>query len=788
MPAHPVQPKTFFLNEQHEFSRGEKEGGGRVPQYAPINWSQKGTKLRSSLNRTRQTIQQSTDPLRSRRYFLVATPESVVKKESSNRKKAPTGTFEEPTNYKGEHSRVFRRLGIDLLGVDDDGVATVHATPQRLDQLLQTAGSLDTAGVAEQARWATIQAFAPIPAEHRADRKWIDSLSIRKTSDTLVELQPLLTRVEADEVMRAIVELLRRSASEALIGAGTDFSGRQWFRGNLTRAGVEAIARNLFSVQSLHPPIQTAAMVVSGGKERRNIPTKAPAQPQDIATLPVVAIFDTGIPQGHALLEPYRRGQYVDPNSTGVVGTHAAKVASCVVFGDVDGPDSVPLGACRYLDVNVAEDLQHLDTKAVISAMEAVVGAYPDVRVFNCSFGSYDSLISCQPVDRRERLITMRDLDNFIFARDVLVVVAAGNTPLGVVPATPYPEHLEDQAWQLGSWAMGFNTLTCGAFVGRPSPAGIAKSVGWPSPFTRVGPGVAAAPIPDFSAPGGDCTPQYSYAPGSGVWAISADGLWEDSCGTSFAAPLLAREAALALAFLQSVCSPGARPFAVTVKAFLALTAESPSLPTARLKTLAERTLGRGAASAGRLSRPLSGSAVYVWQGVLETTKDVARVQLPVPKEWLQSAGEPRLRLVWAWDPPVHDAVPDLWACRRLNLYVKPIPDGNALRGGRKAHPSHPLIDREFDVRLPRLAEAKLTPTDDVWVIELSYEEIAEYFPGLEFSPQQRVAFVAELFDASEKPVSPQAAIQKLPIAATMIRLGVPRTQIATPVIVKTRR
>jgi hypothetical protein len=201
MAAHPVQPKTFFLNEQHEFSRGEKAGGGRVAQYAPINWSQKGTNLRSSLNRTRQTIQQSTDPLRTRRYFLVATPEPVVKKESSNKKKAPTGTFEESTNYKGEHSRVFRRLGIDLLGVDDEGVATVHATTQRLDQLLQTASSLGSAGVAEQARWATIQAFAPIPQDHRVDRKWIDSLSTKKTADTLVELQPLLTRVEADEVM-----------------------------------------------------------------------------------------------------------------------------------------------------------------------------------------------------------------------------------------------------------------------------------------------------------------------------------------------------------------------------------------------------------------------------------------------------------------------------------------------------------------------------------------------------------------------------------------------------------
>jgi hypothetical protein len=233
MAANPIHPKTFFLNEQHEFSRGEKAGGGRVAQYAPIDWGQKGTRLRSSLDQTRHTIEQSTDPLRNQRYFLVAMPEPAVTKKSTNKKKAPTGTFDELTNYRGEHSRVFRRLGMDLLEVDDRGVATVHATTQRLDQLLQTASSLGSAGVAEQARWATIQTFAPIPDDHRVDRQWIDSLLPKKTNDTLVELQPLLTRVEADEVMRAIIELLNRGASEALVGTGTDFSGRQWFRGHL---------------------------------------------------------------------------------------------------------------------------------------------------------------------------------------------------------------------------------------------------------------------------------------------------------------------------------------------------------------------------------------------------------------------------------------------------------------------------------------------------------------------------------------------------------------------------
>ncbi len=37
-------------------------------------------------------------------------------------------------------------------------------------------------------------------------------------------------------------------------------------------------------------------------------------------------------------------------------------------------------------------------------------------------------------------------------------------------------------------------------------------------------------------------------------------------------------------------------------------------------------------------------------------------------------------------------------------------------------------------------------------------------------------------------PLSAQAFVQKLPIAATMIQLGVPRARIASPVVLKIRR
>jgi hypothetical protein len=198
--------------------------------------------------------------------------------------------------------------------------------------------------------------------------------------------------------------------------------------------------------------------------------------------------------------------------------------------------------------------------------------------------------------------------------------------------------------------------------------------------------------------------------------------------------------------------------------------------------------MGRGYASAGRLQHPDVGSAVVLWQGVLENNKDIARVQIPIPRKWLADAEEPRLRLMWAWDSPVHDAVLDIWACRRVHALLRPEAGAPAVRGSGRGHKSYPLVERSFDLSAEHLAEKKIVPVGDTWVVELYYEDTAEYAPGIEFSPQQRVAFAAEILDVGDSPTSPQPAIQKLPIAATMAHLGVPRARIASPVVIKLRR
>ncbi|MEO5960872.1 MAG: S8 family serine peptidase, partial [Opitutaceae bacterium] len=377
-----------------------------------------------------------------------------------------------------------------------------------------------------------------------------------------------------------------------------------------------------------------------------------------------------------------------------------------------------------------------------------------------------------------------QDLDNFAFARDVVIVVAAGNSRAGVIPSPPYPRHFTDAQWALGTWPRSFNSLTCGSFVEWPRD-GVAMDVGAPSPFTKVGWGLCDSPKPDLSENGGNGDEAYQFKPGLGVWGTSAAGNWEDHSGTSFAAPLLARQAAFALQRLESYCDPGTKVFAATVKAYLALSAVEPVLRPA-LRPLAERTLGRGRASADWLSSARIDRAMIVWQGVLDGPKDLIRVRIPIPKQWLDSAESPRLRIILAWDSPVNAAVEDLWASRKVNATLRTEPEGHALHPSGSSHKTYPLIERKYDLK--KLPNGVQAPKDELWLLELTYQQAAEYHPAIDFNPQQRVAFAAELYDESEQPSSPQAALQTLPATANMTRFAIGATVVRNPVVLRNRR
>lgn len=770
-------PRHYFLNEGHELAHAEKKGGGGTPKFGAINWGQRGQLLSRSLTSARTALVRSPDPTVADRLFLLAEPVATVPKVSSDKKKHPTGKFDAKPSFAGQDSLVFRRLGMDLVDVGPGGDAIVHVTNQHLEKLLKTTTGLAQEGIREQARWVALERFDVVPIHRKVDASFLASIEKDKVAECVVRLHAMLTRLEVEKVLSALRAGVL-GEGESVVRVGRGYSGAPWCLAQLRRRTVERIARDFPSIQAIHPPLFT--LVDAAAKQvKKTVPVSTQAAPAS-TSLPLVAVLDCGIPTNHQLLGPYVRGRVSGRNSGPLPVDHASLVASRLVFGEVDfhaGIGTPPPGKVGIVDVAVADASRSnsqgvaIADDDVVDALGAVLSGNPEVRVFNLSF-SGPPLSRLEPVDQAQRLIHAQDLDNFIFANDVMVVMSAGNSPALVQPITPYPDHADDPNWEMGGWVAGINTIKCGAFVGHPIPSGIVNTVGWPSPFSRAGPPRSGAAAPEFSATGGDVGQNYARVPGSGVWCCDSTSDWVDVVGTSFSAPLLAREAALTFDTLRKIAG---RPFAALVRAVMTLTAQrqGDASFTKNVRKLADRTLGRGFPRASTLTKPTNDRAAVFWQGVLEGAGDIARVQLPIPKTWLDQAGKPRIRLIVSWDPPVNHAATEIWACRDVTVKLKPSPNKDALSAAKNPrHGNSPLIDRIYALSSESLKEKAVTVPPEFWVVELFYEQIAAYPLGITVGPQQRVAFVAELVDEDDQPKSPHDDIQKTRLSQSMTQLS----------------
>lgn len=763
-----VKPRNYFLNERHQFAP-EETGGGRAPaNVVGVDWSKHGQSLKQEIVSLRALRAASIDPSAKKRAFVVATPEKEVEKVSKP-KNAPETTKNHSILVSGKDAQLIERLGFDLLATTADGSALVHAPDELLEQMAHSLDHLERLGVKEKNKWAHVQTLREIPIEYKTSLDWWGRENRNALLESILDLQPFLSRSEVDAVIDAV--RVRLKGDESLIKIGREFTARVWMKARLMPKTIFSLARDFQAIFSIHPPLSA---IVSGASASVSTSPKAGVSNGSL-NLPCVAVLDTGVPTDHVLLGQYVRGrmigEYVDDNR--VWDSHGSYVASRVVFGDVECNRGIPNGvlqaSCSVYDVRLGEAAGRIVPDGLTDAIDRVVSSAPDVRVFNISFDADTDIDGLQGSYRDAWMRKIADLDNQIFSRDILIVVAAGNSEPGVLPVSPYPKNYEDQQWRLRAYPRCFNAITCGGTADRLNPDGVASEPGAPSPFSRVGPGLANSPKPDFSAHAGNGPATYTYQPGSemGVWASNDSGLWEDVSGTSFASPLLAQDAAKTFAFLQQYCDPQTRPFACLVKACLALHAKRVELPP-KLTKLADLTLGYGSVQYPEIEKPVSGRATFFWQGIIASENEQLTVELPVPGSWVRAANAPKLRLIGAWDTPVNHAAESIWACRSVSITLRPA-DGEKALNSKNARGSsrYTLVGKEFELPASMV-------NSDVCLMELKYStsQMAPSPGGLIISPQQRIGIAFELIDESENPVSPHYFIQSLPVAESLNRLS----------------
>src|SRR5262249_61297439 len=70
-----------------------------------------------------------------------------------------------------------------------------------------------------------------------------------------IKLQPLISEIEADLVIRALEQMFHGHSGQSLSGKGRSYLGRFYLRAKLDGQMVRKLADEFTSIQSIHPPI-----------------------------------------------------------------------------------------------------------------------------------------------------------------------------------------------------------------------------------------------------------------------------------------------------------------------------------------------------------------------------------------------------------------------------------------------------------------------------------------------------------------------------------------------------
>ncbi|RIX44664.1 MAG: hypothetical protein D3M94_14350 [Rhodocyclales bacterium GT-UBC] len=257
--------------------------------------------------------------------------------------------------------------------------------------------------------------------------------------------------------------------------------------------------------------------------------------------LPTVAVVDTGVAPSDTTIAPWvvDREAYLLPPDTDFL--HGTFVAGLIAAGRPMNGNAPEFPDCqaKVLDVAALGVGTSTSMDDMLNRIEESIKRHPDVKVWNCSFGSKTP----GSIDYFGKMAT--ELDSFSDKYGVLFVIAAGNYETPPMRCWPTPQALHGDD-RISQPAESVRALTVGSVAHLPALV----APGDPSPFSRRGPGPAKTPKPDITHRGGNCTTGGAFD-GAGVRSIVPGDRLGESIGTSFSTPLASSMAANAWRALE---------------------------------------------------------------------------------------------------------------------------------------------------------------------------------------------------------------------------------------------
>ena len=413
----------------------------------------------------------------------------------------------------------------------------------------------------------------------------------------------------------------------------------------------------------------------------------------------VVGVIDDGVLAGHPLLDGLVDSFEVPAGRAWAPPTqHGTMVAGLAAYGDFESAlrDGAPLPSpIQVVAARVVEDSAGSGSatfpaatpehRVLESAIREIVRR--GAQVVNISLAD-GSRYAGPHVDQRTEM-----LDRLARELDLVIVTASGNVSESVLPAVAqlhagHPGHLLGDECRVAEPAIAANCLTVGSVArsgqgahpdgDTPPHLRAVASANQVSPFSRSGPGfrTKGSIKPDLVHYGGNLVSQAMLSQRTlshsnvGVAAVSLGfpDLFHASSGTSFAAPRVARIAAVVRAEYPEAS-------ANLTRALVGLSARTPdphmTKSGAKAAEVAEhlRLVGFGRPDQQRAVESLQHRVVMTFDGDITTNTSVIH-PIPVPEQFAIGKSDRSIAIALAYDPPTRRFRREYLASRmRVDLY-----------------------------------------------------------------------------------------------------------------------
>ena len=455
-----------------------------------------------------------------------------------------------------------------------------------------------------------------------------------------------------------------------------------------------------------------------------------------------IIVVDSGVMTGHPVLAPVigdsqsfiagdDRSEDVDERE----GGHGTAVAGIAAYGDigtsVESRRFVPSASIfsgRVLTETLDYDPEKLRERQLEELVTYFTETYPNVKIVNLSLGNLNNIFDGT---RQSNLAAAIDELAYRFRdQQLLFVIATGNfiVPNGEDAVRGYPEYLQRTEARLIEPATSALSLTVGGVAYGPGTDPldsrrdgvetlVAQNRGWPSPFTRAGPGVDDSVKPDVVDFAGDIRfergrtihrfPLHAGLPTTSKSFVPPAGqLFRTVAGTSYSAPRVANLAARLYSDFPDASSN-------VIRALIAASARVPvnrphELPDANDDANVLQVYGYGIPDYQRARFSSHSEVLLLAEGEIPLDEFQLFVLPSLPPEFLQAPGDREIAVTLAFDPPTRQTRSDSYLGVRMYTHLFRNTTADDLLNRLKDMTPDELADLgDADKSLSKLASAK---------------------------------------------------------------------------------